>query len=216
MIGRLLAAVALTAAVPSQALADIVIFQSGRTLSVAAYRAEGETLVLTLRGGGEMVLDRSLVEEVRPDEVPYPAAARPVPEWEPKGAPAAALRADSPYDPIIRRLAAAHGVDAALVRAVIQVESAFQPRARSRKGAMGLMQVMPATAREYGIRNPYDPSANIEAGVRHLQTLLARFPLALALAAYNAGEGAVQKFRGIPPYPETRAYVARVLALVGS
>jgi soluble lytic murein transglycosylase-like protein len=215
MIGRLLAAVTLLAAVPSQARAEIVIFNTGRTLSVAAHRGEGETLVLTLRSGGEMVLDRSLVREVRPDEVPYPIASSPAPPPESPRAPAVRLRSDSAYDPIIRRLAAAHGVDAALVRAVIQVESAFEPRARSNRGAVGLMQVMPATARQYGIRNPYDPSANIEAGVRHLHTLLARFPLALALAAYNAGEGAVQKFHGIPPYPETRAYVARVLALVG-
>jgi soluble lytic murein transglycosylase-like protein len=101
-----------------------------------------------------------------------------------------------------------------LVRAVIQVESAYQPRARSRKGAVGLMQVMPATARQYGVSNPYDPAANIEAGIRHLKALLERFPLALALAAYNAGEATVERFRGIPPYPETRNYVSTILKLM--
>src|SRR5438874_2582483 len=83
---------------------------------------------------------------------------------------------------------------AELVRAVIQVESAYEPRARSPKGAMGLMQVMPETARQFGMRNPYDPTANIEAGSKYLKSLLDRLPLNLALAAYNAGEAAVQRF----------------------
>jgi soluble lytic murein transglycosylase-like protein len=77
------------------------------------------------------------------------------------------------------------------------------------------MQLMPDTARQYGVVDPYDPQSNIEAGIKHLKALLQRFPTALALAAYNAGEAAVQRFRGIPPYPETRAYVASILALAG-
>ena len=80
---------------------------------------------------------------------------------------------------------------------------------------MGLMQLMPATARQYAVRNPYDPAANIEAGIKHLKSLLARFPPALALAAYNAGDAAVERFGGIPPYAETRSYVSRILRLVG-
>jgi len=100
------------------------------------------------------------------------------------------------------------------VKAVIQVESAFQPRARSHKGAMGLMQLMPETARRYLARNPYDPATNIEAGTRHLKKLLGEFDLPLALAAYNAGEAAVRRFGGIPPYAETQAYVARILGLL--
>ncbi len=90
------------------------------------------------------------------------------------------LRADPRYDPIIDKAAARHGVDATLVRAVIQVESAYQRRARSPKGAMGLMQLMPATARQYGVADPYDPASNIEAGTRHLRSLLERLPLTLA------------------------------------
>jgi soluble lytic murein transglycosylase-like protein len=101
------------------------------------------------------------------------------------------------------------------VRAVIQVESGYQRDARSSKGAMGLMQIMPDTARTYRVADPYDPTANIEAGVAYLSALLARFPRELALAAYNAGEGAVERFRGMPPYPETRQYVARILQLAG-
>jgi soluble lytic murein transglycosylase-like protein len=97
---------------------------------------------------------------------------------------------------------------------VIQVESAYQQRARSRKGAVGLMQLMPETARQYAVADPFDPTSNIEAGIKHLKSLLERWPRELALAAYNAGEAAVTRFRGIPPYPETRAYVARILQLV--
>jgi soluble lytic murein transglycosylase-like protein len=106
-------------------------------------------------------------------------------------------------------------VDLRLVHAVIEAESNYQPRARSRTGAKGLMQLMPATARLYAVRDPYDPRTNIEAGVRHLKSLLSRFELGLALAAYNAGEGAVRTYGGLPPFAETRAYVARILRQVG-
>ena len=119
------------------------------------------------------------------------------------------------YGEIIDRVSAEQGVDAKLVRAVIQVESAYQERARSPKGAMGLMQLMPDTARQYAVADPYDPAANIEAGIKHLKSLLDRFPERLALAAYNAGEAAVERFGGIPPYAETRDYVSRILKLVG-
>jgi soluble lytic murein transglycosylase-like protein len=119
----------------------------------------------------------------------------------------------TPYSEIISALSQAHGVDPLLVSALIQVESNYQARARSRKGAMGLMQLMPSTARNYKVRNPFDPRANIEAGIKHLKSLIDRFGVELGLAAYNAGEGAVTKFNGIPPYWETRNYVARILSL---
>jgi soluble lytic murein transglycosylase-like protein len=102
-----------------------------------------------------------------------------------------------------------------LVRALIQVESNYKARARSHRGAMGLMQLMPATAREYNVRNPYDPKANIAAGVKHLKSLIDKWGVELALAAYNAGEGAVKKFNGVPPYRETRTYVRKILSLAG-
>jgi soluble lytic murein transglycosylase-like protein len=106
-----------------------------------------------------------------------------------------------------------HGVPESLIAAVIRAESAFNPRAVSPKGARGLMQLMPTTASALGVRDVFDPAENIDGGVRHLRALLERFSsdLALALAAYNAGEQAVLAYGGIPPYPETRDYVARVL-----
>ena len=210
-------AIGLMAASAAPAHADLVYFRSGRAISVAAHREEQGQIILALRSGGEMIVDRTEIIEIRPDEVPYPepVAALPLPERLPATAPSR-LRATSEFDAIITRVATAHGVDSTLVRAVIQVESAYQADARSRKGAVGLMQVMPATGRQYGIRKLYDPAMNIEAGVRHLKSLLARYPLALALAAYNAGEAAVTRFRGVPPYPETQTYVSRVLALVGA
>ncbi len=120
----------------------------------------------------------------------------------------------SPYADTIRQVSAREGVDPVIVWAVIHVESAFQPHARSDKGAMGLMQLMPATARRYAVDDAYNPVANIEAGVKHLRALLEQYPLALALAAYNAGADAVDRFHGIPPFPETQAYVSRVLEVI--
>jgi soluble lytic murein transglycosylase len=117
------------------------------------------------------------------------------------------------YDPLIRSASDRHSIDADLVRAVIKAESDFNSNARSRKGAMGLMQLMPDTARLYNVFNAFDPVDNIEGGVRHLRMLLERYQgdLNLSLAAYNAGSGAVEKYGGIPPFTETREYVRRVL-----
>ena len=118
------------------------------------------------------------------------------------------------FNGLVNELSKRHGVDARLVHAVITVESAYQARARSPKGAKGLMQLMPDTARQYGVRNAYNATANLEAGIKHLKSLLDRYATVdLALAAYNAGEAAVKKFNGIPPYRETRDYVSRILAL---
>ncbi len=117
------------------------------------------------------------------------------------------------FDPIIDEHAAAHGVSADLVRAVIQVESAFNPHAVSPKGAMGLMQLMPATASELGVENPFDPAQNIGGGIKYLKRLLSRYDqkVELALAAYNAGPGAVDKYgQRVPPYQETREYVKKI------
>jgi len=120
------------------------------------------------------------------------------------------------FDAIINENAAAHGVSPHLVRAVIQQESAFNPRAVSNKGAMGLMQLMPATAAELGVGDPFDPSENIRGGVTYLKGLLRKFEhnIELALAAYNAGPNAVSRYGKIPPYRETRDYVSRITKAV--
>ncbi|TAM72928.1 lytic transglycosylase domain-containing protein [bacterium] len=114
---------------------------------------------------------------------------------------------------MVESSAARWSVDPALVNAVIANESGFDPRATSRVGAMGLMQLMPATAAGLGVGDPYDPAQNIAGGVRYLRGLLDRFDgnVPLAVAAYNAGPGAVEKYAGVPPYQETQRYVAAVL-----
>ena len=118
----------------------------------------------------------------------------------------------SAFDDIIDQQARANGLNPVLVRAVIEAESAFNPRAVSRAGAMGLMQLMPGTARDLGVADPFDPAENIRGGTAYLRALLDRFDgdVRLALAAYNAGPGAVERYDNVPPYRETRAYVAKI------
>jgi soluble lytic murein transglycosylase-like protein len=193
------------------ASAEIVFFNTGRTLSIKEHHADpvdDDKLVLTMRAGGEILCDPSIIDRIVPDEVPYPE-----PEVEKPALLVTQVAAPVKYGEIIDKISAEHGVSAKLVRAVIQVESAYHERARSPKGAMGLMQLMPATARQYAVQDPYDPASNIEAGIKHLQSLLQRLPVAWALAAYNAGEAAVERFNGIPPYRETQDYVSRIMRL---
>ncbi len=204
----------------SLASAEIVFLTSGRTLSVKGHRDAGDSITLTLRSGGEVTCDKTLVERIVPDEVPHPD---PVPAAAESPKPAQAVERGAglkvtPYTDLIVNTAQTYGVDPLLVQALVQVESNYQPRARSSKGAMGLMQLMPSVAKEYRVRNAYDPKANVEAGVQKLKSLLEKYGTAgvnLALAAYNAGEGAVSRFNGVPPYRETQSYVTRILALAG-
>ena len=201
----LLAGVCLAAA--DRAGAEIVFFATGRTMSVKGHREDGDSIKLLLGGGGEVTCPRSLVMQIVPDEVPLPEDSVAVATL------ASSFVVPAEYQALIDETAARHGVDPKLVRAVIQVESAYRAAARSRKGAMGLMQLMPDTARRFAVANPYDPRANLEGGIKYLKFLLDRFDRQLALAAYNAGEAAVQRFGGIPPYAETRNYVQAVLNL---
>ena len=149
------------------------------------------------------------VRDVQPPSVVAPQPASPPGER-------VVTKSAAPYRDLIRAAAARHGLALELVESVIRVESNFEARAVSPKGARGLMQLMPATAAKLGVRNAFDGRQNIEGGVRHLRYLVDRYGgnLALALAAYNAGVEAVGRYGGIPPYPETQAYVARVLRLV--
>jgi len=217
--------VAAMALIASEARADIVVFKNGRTMSVKSCRIDADNATMMLREGGEVTFPSSIIARVDPDEVPYPE-----PKTSAVDAPAAAVAAPAvvtpalipeevlnakPFANLISTLSATHHVDARLVHAVIEQESAYQPRARSKKGARGLMQLMPDTARQYGVRNSYDPKSNIEAGIRHLKDLLSRFDLPNALAAYNAGEGTVLRYGGLPPLPETQTYVRNILRRVG-
>lgn len=117
------------------------------------------------------------------------------------------------YEDLIAETAERHSVEVALVKAVVHTESYFNPNATSRVGASGLMQLMPKTANKYGVQDIYDPNANLEAGIKHLRYLLKKFPdnIKYVLAAYNAGEKAVNDYNGIPPYTETREYIIKVL-----
>jgi hypothetical protein len=199
---------------PASAGAEIVYLSSNRTISVKGHRVDGDSIILTLRNGGEVTVDKSIIQKILGDEVPYPepTVLQSASQVLRSGAD---LLEETPYGEIISAMSEAHGVDPLLVRALIQVESNYKARARSPKGAMGLMQLMPSTAREYNVRNPFDPRANIEAGIKRLKTLIDKWGTEVALAAYNAGEGAVMKFNGIPPYEETRNYVTRILSLAG-
>lgn len=221
------------------AAATLVVFEDGRHLRVASYEVvEGDRLTLGLVGGGTMTIPLDIVERIVDDEYERPL---PVPESAPGGvatdplakekrsvrafsetlSPSSSLGLipSSPFSSQILEAAKQHRIDPALLAAVIRVESNFVSWAVSRKGARGLMQLMPATARRLGVKRPFDPRDNIGGGAAYLAELAVRFGETnadLILAAYNAGENAVEEFGGVPPYRETRDYVKRVLALWGA
>lgn len=196
---RRLVALALAAAgAAAPARAEIALLASGQTLKLSAHREEAGLAVLVLKGGGEVHLPPSAVRGFVPDEV--------IEEVE-RAASGADVRA------LVEQAARRRGLDPALVLAVVSVESGFRPEAVSPKGAQGLMQLMPRTAASLGVEDAFDPEQNLDAGVRHLESLLKLYDgnLTRALAAYNAGQGAVARHGGVPPYRETREYVRRVL-----
>lgn len=168
---------------------------------------------------GYVAARRSGAQEIPPPTNAPAPASLPLPTNDPTDIPAILPEVvESPptemgIDSHIREVAARYGISPRLIVAVIEVESQFNSRAVSRRGARGLMQLMPSTAATLGVRDLFDPRENIEAGVRHLRGLMIRFDanLPLVLAAYNAGEQAVIAYRGVPPYRETREYVRQVL-----
>ncbi len=184
---------------------ELVVFQSERSLVVERYEEQDGQALLTLPGGGALGIPASLVQHHYPGYVPPPGLAKPE-EKLPK---------ELPYRDLIGRYCQKYQMDWKLVAAVIKVESNFNPNALSPKGAQGLMQLMPQTQREEGVANPYVPEDNIRGGVHYLRKLLDAFQgdLELTLAAYNAGIGRVQALKAVPPIPETRHYVYKILAL---
>jgi hypothetical protein len=207
---------------PAAARAELVLLTGGEVLKVKAYETDGEQAMLTLVRGGRMRLPIERVERVIDDEVlpepdPVPAAAAvavTVPPAIELGFDDSQPVPEGPYGSLIYETAKRHELNPQVVAALIRAESANRPRAVSHKGARGLMQLMPATANRFGVHKEhlFDPAKNLEAGARYLRWLTDRFPndLARILAAYNAGEGAVERYGGIPPYRETRDYVRRI------
>jgi soluble lytic murein transglycosylase-like protein len=195
-----LSAAAIAAAPPARA--DYAVMKSGVRLHVTGYERQGDRMRLTVPGG---------VVDVAADDVvsiePEDTFASPPPP------PAASvLAAPEQFTQMIRAAAAKHGVDENLIARVIAVESNFNPRAVSRKQALGMMQLLPETALRYSVANVFDPAQNIDGGTHYLKDLLARYRgnLSLALAAYNAGPEMVERYGGVPPFPETLAYVRRI------
>lgn len=186
---------------------ELVILRNGVKLEVESRSEEGNTIFLLQKGGTTLILDRSDLA------LPTPAASVTIPV-------ASTLTIDEDPSTIlvynmINKAAARHGLPADLIHAVASMESGYQQKARSSQGAIGVMQLMPSTARYLGA-DPSDTAQNIDAGTRLLRTLLLKYEgnpnqLALALAAYNAGPGAVDRFGGVPPYVETRRYVDKVI-----
>ena len=194
LLGVLLASQALAAA-------EVAVLRTGFRLRADHHEIRGDSTRLFLSSGGWVELKASEIDRYEPED-PIPAAARP-----------AAFK-PLETDPVLAS-AARHGLDPDIIRSMIRAESAGNARAVSSKGAQGLMQLMPGTARLMGVGDVFDPVQNVEGGTSYFRHLLARFDndLALALAAYNAGPEKVVLHRGIPPYMETRAYVSRVIRL---
>jgi len=193
----------------------VVSFTDGRSLVVESVEQIEDAVVLYLDGGGALSIPAERVVDWR--ELP-PADPPPVPAGSSQ---AAAQRAGEEswqlaagaYAELFARTAEQHEIDPALLTAMAEVESSFDPRAVSPMGACGLLQLMPDTADRFGVQDVFDAAQNVEGGARYLSWLLERYEgrTDLALAGYNAGEGAVDRHQGIPPYGETRRYVRRVL-----
>jgi soluble lytic murein transglycosylase-like protein len=218
----LVALVAAATSVPC--LAAEVLLATGKVLEVTSVRPDGEDIWLDLAEGGLLAVPRELVVEIRyPAPAPIAPTATPPSGEEPPSSSLSQLPSSSSSSAsaegglagVIEAAAAKHGLDPRLLRAVIEAESAWDAGAVSPRGAMGLMQLMPATARARGVEDPFDPAQNVDAGAAELAAWIDGYAgeVAVALAAYNAGGRAVDRYDGIPPYTETLTFVRRVLNL---
>jgi soluble lytic murein transglycosylase-like protein len=186
------------AALAPAALADYAVLRSGVRLHISGYQVQGDRVTLAVDGGSAEIAASSLLA-VEPEDLfrsLSPAASDP----------------DVRYAKLIHLAAAKHGMDENLIAEVIAAESNFDPKAVSRKRALGLMQLLPETAQRYAVTNVFDPAQNIEGGTHYLKDLLARYRgnLKLALAAYNAGPEMVDRYGGVPPFGETQNYVKEI------
>jgi len=189
--------VAALAIFPVAARADYLVLRSGARVNVSSYQVLGDRLRAQVAGGwAEFAV--SDVVAIEPEEIFVAAPKLPLEQ--------------APFGELIRKAAAKYEVDADLVFSVVAAESNFNPKAVSRRNAHGLMQLLPETAKRMGVRDIYDPAQNIDGGTRYLRDLLKRYEgdLALTLAAYNAGPGAVEHYGRIPPYNETIRYVRAI------
>ncbi len=187
---------------------EYALFASGSRLHIDRHETDGTTIRM-YTGGGTIEMKAAEVRGFEPEEYSQPPALKAQPEL-PSPAPPAGVQPPSPQS-LADAAAEKYGLPRQLVRSVMKAESAFQPQAVSPKGAVGLMQLMPGTAQTLGA-DAHDPVQNVDAGTRYLRDLLNKYGGALrhALAAYNAGPEAVQKYRGIPPYQETIDYIRRI------
>src|SRR5438132_6558718 len=216
----LIAAVLASAALPASA--SIALFTDGRTMKISAFKLiDKNAIQLRLKNGGAVIIALARVERIVDDEVVEVEKDAEVKKLIEEGIfprrkwHYETLRGplfSSKFDKLIVAAAKKFDVDAALISAVIKAESDFNPREVSNKGARGLMQLMPATAQRFGVSNSFDPIENIYAGTRYLRWLLQTFDgnADLAVAAYNAGEGNVWKYNGVPPFRETVTYISRI------
>jgi hypothetical protein len=217
-----LPALLLLASIPASA--SIALFSDGRTMKIDSFKLVSDSdIELKFKSGGAMTIPLTRIDRIVDDEI-APAAViaevKKIVQEEGGIFPKRSWRYDakrgpifrSKYDSVIVEAAKKFDVDAALVSAVIKAESDFNPREYSNKGAQGLMQLMPGTAVRFGVTNAWDPVANIYGGVRYLRWLLQTFDdnADFAVAAYNAGEGNVWKYNGVPPFRETINYVNRI------
>ncbi|HKV47176.1 MAG TPA: lytic transglycosylase domain-containing protein [Candidatus Acidoferrales bacterium] len=182
------------------ARADYAVLRSGAKIHITGYQESNGRVTLSFNGGSAEIAATDLVA-IEPEE-------------QFQALPAPAATSSEPYADLIHTAATKTGLDENLIRKVIAQESNFNPRAVSPKNAEGLMQLLPQTAARYSVANIFDPKQNIEAGAQYLKDLLLRYRgnVKLALAAYNAGPDIVDRYAGIPPYPETRKYVSRITA----
>ncbi|HTQ79603.1 MAG TPA: lytic transglycosylase domain-containing protein [Thermoanaerobaculia bacterium] len=206
--------------------ADLVVLTDGQYFKVQSYEVDGDQARLIFPKAGIMLLPLDRIERViddevvpAPDPLPQMAQQAPSPGLVPLSFDERATVPEGPYGSMIYETARRHQVNPQIVSALIRAESAGNTRAVSRKGARGLMQLMPATGARFGLRKDQlnDPAHNLEAGTTYLKWLMDRFPndLERVLAAYNAGEGTVDRYQGVPPYRETRDYIRRIFTTLG-